>query len=116
MFAGWVRKADCRRSAIRCEKQAEEKVMQDKTKKQIRERLLGDEKARARVSLCAYELYERRGCGPGCQLEDWLQAESCSTLSPSMASSQPEILHGWRRRSDAEWRDANSELSNDKDA
>ena len=50
--------------------------MQDKTKKQIRERLLGDEKARARVSLCAYELYERWGCGPGCELEDWLQAES----------------------------------------
>jgi hypothetical protein len=50
--------------------------MQDITNEQIRERLLGDEKTRESVSLRAYELYERRGCGPGCELEDWLQAES----------------------------------------
>jgi hypothetical protein len=50
--------------------------MEDKTKEQIRERLLGASMARERISLRAYEIYERRGCVPGCELEDWLQAEN----------------------------------------
>ena len=50
--------------------------MQDETKEQIRERLLGDEAARARISLRAYEIFEQRGCATGCELEDWLQAEN----------------------------------------
>ena len=50
--------------------------MQNEIREQIRERLLGDETARARVSLRAYEIYEQRGCAPGCELEDWLQAEN----------------------------------------
>lgn len=50
--------------------------MPDKTREQIIERLLGDEAVRERISLRAYEIYEQRGCGPGCELEDWLQAEN----------------------------------------
>lgn len=50
--------------------------MQYKTKEQIREQLLDDVKVRESVSLRAYEIYERRGRGPGCELEDWLQAEN----------------------------------------
>lgn len=50
--------------------------MQDETKEQIRERLLGASKVRESISLRAYEIYEQRGCGPGCELEDGLQAEN----------------------------------------
>lgn len=50
--------------------------MQDETREQIRERLLDDEATRASISLRAYEIYEQRGCAPGCKLEDWLQAEN----------------------------------------
>ncbi len=55
--------------------------MQNETREQICERLLGDEVVRASISLRAYEIYEQRGCGPGCELEDWLQAEN-EMLSP----------------------------------
>jgi Protein of unknown function (DUF2934) len=27
------------------------------------------------IARCAYELYERRGCEPGHELDDWLRAE-----------------------------------------
>jgi hypothetical protein len=50
--------------------------MEDEIREQILARLLGDESVRAGVSLRAYEIYERRGCAPGRELEDWLQAES----------------------------------------
>lgn len=50
--------------------------MQNETREQICERLLGDEVVRASISLRAYEIYEQRGCEPGCELEDWLQAEN----------------------------------------
>lgn len=55
--------------------------MQNETREQICERLLGDEVVRANISLRAYEIYEQRGCAPGCELEDWLQAEN-ELLSP----------------------------------
>lgn len=50
--------------------------MQDETREQIRKQLLDDEATRANISLRAYEIYEQRGCAPGCELEDWLQAEN----------------------------------------
>ncbi len=50
--------------------------MPDKIREQIRERLLGASKVRESISLRAYGIYEQRGCGPGCELEDWLQAEN----------------------------------------
>jgi hypothetical protein len=31
---------------------------------------------RAMISTRAYELYERRGCEPGKEIEDWLRAEN----------------------------------------
>lgn len=55
--------------------------MPDETREQIHQRLLNDEVTRARISLRAYEIYEQRGCEPGCALEDWLQAEN-EMLSP----------------------------------
>lgn len=50
--------------------------MQDKTREQIRERLLGSDEMHASITLRAYEIYEQRGCELGCELEDWLQAEN----------------------------------------
>jgi uncharacterized protein len=40
-------------------------VMNDESKEQLRERLLGDEEARAAISQRAYEIYQQRGGGPG---------------------------------------------------
>ena len=50
-------------------------VMNDESKEQLRERLLGDEEARAAISQRAYEIYQQRGGEPGLELDDWLQAE-----------------------------------------
>ena len=50
--------------------------MNDQSKEQLRERLLGDEEARAAISQRAYEIYQQRGGEPGLELDDWLQAES----------------------------------------
>ena len=50
--------------------------MNDESKEQLRERLLGDEEARASISQRAYEIYQQRGCEPGLELDDWLQAEN----------------------------------------
>ena len=50
--------------------------MQDKTREQIREQLLGNEKMHASLALRAHEIYEQRGGAPGGELEDWLQAEN----------------------------------------
>lgn len=55
--------------------------MQDETMEQIRQQLLDDEAIRVSISLRAHEIYEQRGCAPGCELEDWLQAEN-EMLSP----------------------------------
>lgn len=55
--------------------------MQSESREQLRELLLSDEALRASISLRAYEIYEQRGCEPGCELEDWLQAEN-EMLSP----------------------------------
>jgi len=49
--------------------------MNGESKEQLRERLLGDEEARAAISQRAYEIYQQRG-GPGLELDDWLQAEN----------------------------------------
>jgi hypothetical protein len=48
--------------------------MNDESKEQLRERLLGDEEARAAISRRAYEIYQQRGGEPGLELDDWLQA------------------------------------------
>ena len=48
---------------------------------ELRIHLLGTDGIRERVSLRAYELYERRGAAAGHELEDWAQAEN-EVLSP----------------------------------
>ena len=48
---------------------------------ELRIHLLGSDGIRERVSLRAYELYERRGADHGHDLEDWAQAEN-EVLSP----------------------------------
>lgn len=50
--------------------------MSVENREQTRERLLDDEATRANISLRAFEIYEQRGCAPGCEIEDWLQAEN----------------------------------------
>lgn len=50
--------------------------MRDEIREQLRERLLDDEATHASIALRAYEIYEQRGCAPGRELEDWLQAEN----------------------------------------
>lgn len=50
--------------------------MQNESREQVRERLLSDEALRTNITLRAYGIYEQRGCAPGCELEDWLQAEN----------------------------------------
>ena len=72
--------------------------MQDKTKEQIRERLLSDEKARESISLRAYEIYEQRGCVPGCELEDWLQAEN--DILPPLIEEEFQRVAGLQATSD----------------
>jgi Protein of unknown function (DUF2934) len=46
-----------------------------KQREEVRTRLLADEEIRERISFRAYEIYQHRGGGDGCALEDWLQAE-----------------------------------------
>ena len=36
---------------------------------------VGDERIRARIAEQAYQLYQQRGCIPGHDTEDWLEAE-----------------------------------------
>jgi DUF2934 family protein len=48
---------------------------------ELRNQLLGNDGIREKVSLRAYELFERRGADHGRDLEDWAQAEK-EVLSP----------------------------------
>lgn len=34
------------------------------------------------IARLAYELYEKRGCSPGYELEDWLEAERLILIQP----------------------------------
>jgi len=52
-----------------------------KKTEELRINLLGNDGIRERISLRAYELYEKRGTVPGHELEDWAQAEN-EVLSP----------------------------------
>ncbi len=50
--------------------------MNDESKDELRERLLGDEEIRGAISRRAYEIYQQRGGEPGREMDDWLQAEN----------------------------------------
>ncbi|MBI4461056.1 MAG: DUF2934 domain-containing protein [Acidobacteria bacterium] len=52
-----------------------------KKTEELRIHLLGNDGVRERVSLRAYELYEKRGADHGLDLEDWVQAGN-EVLSP----------------------------------
>ena len=69
--------------------------MPDETREQIHQRLLDGEALRASISLRAYEIYEQRGCEPGCELEDWLHAEN-EVLLPLI---EEELQRGGESRS-----------------
>jgi DUF2934 family protein len=43
---------------------------------QLREKSANDEEMRESISLRAYQIYLSRGGEPGCEVEDWLQAEN----------------------------------------
>jgi hypothetical protein len=50
--------------------------MNEENTEQLSEKLANDEEVRARISLRAYEIYLSRIGEPGCEVEDWLQAEN----------------------------------------
>ena len=50
--------------------------MRSERQERLRERLLGNDEARAAISLRAYDIYRRRGGEPGHEIEDWVQAEN----------------------------------------
>jgi hypothetical protein len=50
--------------------------MGSERQERLRERLLGNDEARAAISLRAYDIYQRRGGEPGHEIEDWVQAEN----------------------------------------
>jgi len=50
-------------------------VMKRESTEEVRARLLADEEVRSMIEMRAYEIYELRGCAPGREAEDWIQAE-----------------------------------------
>lgn len=64
--------------------------MPDETREQTHQRLLDDESLRVSIALRAYEIYEQRGCEPGCELEDWLQAEN-EMLAPLIEGEMQNV-------------------------
>jgi hypothetical protein len=62
--------------------------MNGENTEQLSEKLANNEEVRAKVSLRAYEIYLSRGCGPGCEVEDWLQAEN-EVLASSTEEQPP---------------------------
>ena len=54
--------------------------MNDQSKEQLRERLLGDEEARAAISQRAYEIYQQRGGEPGLELTIGCKRRTKSSL------------------------------------
>lgn len=61
--------------------------MNGENTEQLHQRLANDEEVRTRISMRAYEIYLSRGCEPGCEVEDWLQAEN--EVLASSAEDQP---------------------------
>jgi hypothetical protein len=57
---------------------------------QLHQQLTNDEEVRARISSRAYEIYLSRGCEPGCEVEDWLQAEN-EILASSTEEQPPAV-------------------------
>jgi hypothetical protein len=48
-----------------------------------------DDKIRARIAEQAYYLYEKRGCVPGHEAEDWLEAERLVLAELGMRGKKP---------------------------
>ena len=44
-------------------------------RKQARKATPSEQELRERIALKAYELFEKRGLTPGCDVDDWLEAE-----------------------------------------
>ncbi len=64
--------------------------MNGENTEQQHEKLANDEEMHAKVSLRAYEIYLSRGCEPGCEMEDWLQAEN--EILVSSTEEQPPAV------------------------
>jgi len=58
---------------------------------QVNDEMANDEQVRAKISQRAYEIYLSRGCEPGCEMEDWLQAES-EILASSTEEQPPRTV------------------------
>ena len=57
--------------------------------KEVSEFSHNDEQVRHRIAQRAYELYERRGCCHGCDLDDWLEAERLVLAESQTANPDP---------------------------
>jgi hypothetical protein len=53
-----------------------QKGMMREINEELRRRMLSDEGVQRMIRIRAYEIYVQRGCAPGREAEDWLQAES----------------------------------------
>jgi Protein of unknown function (DUF2934) len=56
-----------------------------------------DERIRARIAEQAYQLYEQRGCIPGHDAEDWLDAERLILAELSAQAKKPSKSPGRRK-------------------
>jgi len=64
--------------------------MNGENTEQLPEQLANDEGMRVRISSRAYEIYLSRGCEPGCEVADWLQAEN-EILASSTEEQPPAV-------------------------
>lgn len=64
--------------------------MNGENTEQLPGQLANDEGMRERISRRAYEIYLSRGCEPGCEMEDWLQAEN-EILASSTEEQPPTV-------------------------
>jgi hypothetical protein len=60
-----------------------------------------DERIRARIAEQAYQLYEQRGCIPGHDAEDWLDAERLILADLNARAKKPSKSLGRRKNQQA---------------
>ena len=60
-----------------------------------------DERIRARIAEQAYQLYEQRGCIPGHDAEDWLEAERLILADLNARAKKPSKSLGRRKNQQA---------------
>jgi hypothetical protein len=67
--------------------------MKEQNVEQLRERWSPDDEVQEAISLRAYEIYQSRDGVPGCELDDWLQAED-EILAALTEPKAPDLTTG----------------------